>query len=95
MEPLLKKVIKAWGREHQLQKIAEECNEFSTAYMHYLDGRPDAEEHLIEELADVLITAWQGRIILGKKEVDAAVNRKLEKLAAELAKKLEGDDGHE
>lgn len=81
---VLKRAIATFGKEHQLQKIAEECSEFLQAYLHYKDNRPGSYEAMVDELADLFITAWQGRLIVGPKILDLAIDRKLGKLTAEI-----------
>lgn len=88
--PMLKRAIATFGKEHQLQKIAEECAEFLQAYLHYKDNRPGAYEAIVEELADIFVTAWQGRIIVGPRNLDEVIDRKLEKLVAEM-QRMEDD----
>ena len=84
IKPVLTKAISTFGKEHQLQKIAEECAEFLQAYLHYKDNRPGAYEAMVEELADIFITAWQGRLIVGQNVLDKAIDRKLGKLITEM-----------
>lgn len=81
---VLKRAISTFGKEHQLQKIAEECAEFLQAYLHYRDARQGAYEAMVDELADLFVTAWQGRLIVGPRNLDAAIDRKLNKLLAAI-----------
>lgn len=81
---LLKTAINTFGKDHQLGKIVEESSEFGAAYFHYCDQREGALDELRSELADLMITTWQGRLILGAKEVDALIDAKLAKLESQI-----------
>ena len=71
---------RAWqrnGPEIQVTKAAEECAEFSAAWLRYLAGGDIAE--VLEEAADVIIcTDYLHRYFAD--EIDAAIQRKLARL---------------
>lgn len=63
-----------FGNEAQYLKCAEECAELAAATLRF-DRR-----QMIEETADVLITAMNNRELLGVENVDAEIRRKLDRL---------------
>ena len=76
---IYRRAIKVYGPAHQIAKAKEECAEFIVATLQYEQGRLPIEA-VVEELADVLITSQQARLVLGPEQVDAAVQRKLDRL---------------
>lgn len=73
-----------WGDAHQMGKSKEECLEYVLACFQYEQGRVTVQA-VIDELADVLITAQQARLILGPEAVDAAKKRKLDRLSESIS----------
>ena len=81
---IYRRAIDIYGPEHQMLKAKEECAEFLLATLHYEQGRVPLET-VIEELADVIITSQQARLILGPESVDAAIDRKLARLVVNMS----------
>jgi len=77
------RIIAKYGRRAQADKCCEEMGELSAALEHYKRGRCK-EDAVITEIADVMIVAAQMALYFGKEEVDAEINRKLEKLNQKL-----------
>ena len=64
IEKLLKDIADHYGPQHQLLKLAEEASELSAAAIRFAlartrDDHAKELNHLIEELADVLVMARQ------------------------------------
>lgn len=70
----LKRARDHFGKEAQLLKCAEECAELAAATLRF------DRAQMVEETADVLITAMGNREILGAGLVDAEIRRKLARL---------------
>lgn len=79
--------IEKWGPSSQLMKLAEECTELATAAHHFVRGRAGAREHMVAEIADVLICIMQARMMLDitGDELMHAVGAKIDRLRAKLA----------
>lgn len=85
---LLRRAITTYGAESQWRMVQEECGELIAAINHAMRGRPDAQERLMEEVADVFILVEQARLMLGKEELFAlVVQRKLARLATRICTK--------
>lgn len=81
---IYRRALEVYGPEHQMMKAKEECAEFLVAALKYEQGREPIGA-VIEELADVLITAQQARLILGPELVDLAIEKKLNRLVATMS----------
>lgn len=81
---LCKRSVDAWGVDTQLRLLQEECGECVAAVNHFYRNRPESEEELIKEVADVLLSAMQVRHIIGKEAVDATMKYKLDRLEERL-----------
>lgn len=82
---------RAWqkyGPENQLTKTAEECNEFSAAWLRWLAGYNNRQE-LIGEAADVIICAEYLKMYFNSAELQAEIERKLNRLEQRMK------DGHQ
>ena len=55
LEERFKKIVEINGKEFQFQIAVEECAEFIQAVQKYKRGR-DSLDHVLEEMADVLVT---------------------------------------
>ena len=73
------RAVDHFGVEHQKRKAIEELGELICELSREQDRRTD-REHILEELADVIIMCEQLRLIYGGKETDAWIDRKLERL---------------
>jgi len=83
---ICRKALDKFGIVSQMGMMHEEMGELSAALEHYKRGRCK-EDAVITEIADVTIMAAQMALYFGKEEVDAEIDRKLEK----LEKKLDGE----
>lgn len=81
---LCKATVRAWGVDTQLRLLQEECGECVAAVNHYYRRRDDAHQKLCSEVADVLLSAFQVRSILGEAYVDNEINNKLDRLKERL-----------
>lgn len=86
------RALRAWGREAQIRKAAEEAVELANALMHYKDD-PDTDQHyarlgdVIDEIADCEIMLTQLRLLFNiGGQVDGRVLTKLERLEGLLDK---------
>ena len=75
--------INHFGVDHQIDKALEEMGELITALSRRRLERSHRED-IAEEIADVLITANQLRIIYGGKLVDELIDKKLSRLEATI-----------
>ena len=72
-----------WGTELQKKMVIGECAELITSMVDYDRGR-DGLHDLCDEVADVFIMLDFMRLYLGDENVDAAIERKLERLEERL-----------
>ena len=71
--------VNTFGIKPQVDMMQEEMSELGVAIGHWKRGRA-REEEVITEIADVMIVARQMAYIFGEEEVEAEVERKLERL---------------
>jgi NTP pyrophosphatase (non-canonical NTP hydrolase) len=83
-DALLQRAVDLWGVDAQMRMLQEECAELIAAVNRFSRERCGAED-VAEEVADVLIMAEQARRIVGAADVDAAMERKLNRLARRLS----------
>lgn len=76
--------LQQYGQHGQLDKTIEECAELTVAIQHYKSGRHLTPEAIVEETADVIIMCEQLRMLFGTDAIDAAIDRKLGRLAVRL-----------
>jgi len=93
-EKLLKKCVEAWGEEAQVNMAIEEMAELIKALMKLRRARGkdfiDRVYDVREEIADVLMTVQQMRLIYGASNVDAQIGRKTERLIERLKEPQKG-----
>lgn len=77
-EQLLKDALNKWGHDSQVSVAIEECAELITALAQTY--RADKNPDVITEIADVLITVWQLRLIFGADKVDEEIKMKQDRL---------------
>jgi NTP pyrophosphatase (non-canonical NTP hydrolase) len=73
------KTISKWGDEAQYDQMVEECAELIAALKHFRRGKI-SQEVVIDELADVTLMLGQLTWMFGTKQVEEAVQKKLQKL---------------
>jgi NTP pyrophosphatase (non-canonical NTP hydrolase) len=73
------RAVDHYGVEHQKRKAIEELGELICELSREQDKRTD-REHILEELADVIIMCEQLRLIYGGEETDKWIDRKLKRL---------------
>lgn len=83
-EAIYRRAIAFFGSLHQMGKAKEECAEFLVATLQYEQGRVPIGA-VINELADVIITSQQARLILGPELVDLAIQQKLVRLTETMS----------
>jgi len=76
---IYRKTIDKWGKEAQYDQAVEECAELIAALKHFRRGKVD-QQAVINELADVTLMVGQLSWMFGTKQVDSAIQQKLEKL---------------
>lgn len=82
-QELLARAIEKWGIEAQQKQVIEECSELITAILHRQRGKcTDAD--VVTEIADMSIMCEQMKLIYGSKNVDAEIQRKLNRLKERL-----------
>ena len=82
---IIQKAIVWYGTKHQLNKCKEECLELVTAIHNYNQQAPEYVQKentkvVVDEVADVLITAIQAAKIIGVDEVIERIKYKLTRL---------------
>ena len=76
---IYKESIKKFGVDYQIEKTVEECAELILAIKHYQGERCEAND-VVCEISDVFIVIEQMKIIFGRKNVDEAIDYKIERL---------------
>ena len=84
---VLRRALQVYGPFKQCKKAMEECAEFIVAMSHHLEEREGSLDGLIEEIADVVIMMEQMSLIVGLPNVQAAKERKLQRLVERMAGK--------
>lgn len=80
IDALCRSAVDHFGTERQMNKAQEECGELIARVNHWREGRENATESLISEIADVVITMKQMTEMFGVDLVDAEIQRKLIRL---------------
>ncbi len=83
IDKIYQKTINKWGEEAQYDQTVEECAELIAALKHFKRGKASSQT-VIDELADVTLMLGQLRWMFGAERIEAAVEKKLEKLNALL-----------
>ncbi|RLA58553.1 MAG: hypothetical protein DRJ61_14230 [Acidobacteria bacterium] len=83
MSNIYEDAVEKFGKDHQLLVTAEELSEAAVKIIQLVNRKRDVEDELIEELADCIIMLRQCKVIYGA-ELDAAVDRKLKKVAGHV-----------
>lgn len=81
-EEIFTQAVKLWGVVPQFNVLQEECGELIAAINQYDRGKIPIED-VITEVADVLLTAYQIKMILGP-AVEEEMLRKLNRLAERI-----------
>jgi hypothetical protein len=97
---ILKKAIKFYGAERQTDKAIEEMaelvKEMAELIKQLLKNRYEGDDsHVVEELADVLVTANELTLIFGVDRVLEIVRQKEERLANRMEEELAVQEGAE
>ena len=95
------RALRAWGREAQIRKAAEEAVELANALMHYKDD-PDTDQHyarlgdVIDEIADCEIMLTQLRLLFNIGGLIVAVGACIFIMAMvfALSREKHSDDGY-
>ena len=80
---VMKRAIRVYGADNQIDKALEECGELITAISRCRTHRAD-ETDIITEVADVWIMVTQLSFIYGTKAVNDEIDRKLRRLEARM-----------
>lgn len=75
--------LEKWGEEAQYDQTIEECAELIAALKHFKRGRV-SEDHIIDELADVILMSEQLMYMFGERRVSQAIDKKIHKLRSLL-----------
>lgn len=78
--------LDVFGTDAQIDKAIEECAELILALQHHKSGR---SANVVTEIADVLITVGQMRLLFGEKAVDAEIEEKLDRLENRIVGEME------
>ena len=79
IEAKLKTIADHYGFTSQANMLTEEAAEFTVALNKLRRGHADAYEHIKEEVADVLVIAYQLRHLLGAEAIDKIIEEKVER----------------
>lgn len=85
-EEIFERALDKWGHVAQMLKAVEEAAELIQATMHFIGGKV-TPDHVADEVADIIITAGQMRIMFGKENVDQIVQKKMDRLVSLLEEK--------
>lgn len=90
---ICRRAVDHYGKENQKKKCIEEMAELTKALCKESFVTPDEVNgnlvNIQEEIADVIITANQMRIVYGPEQVDAAIEYKLNRLKGKMEVKYE------
>lgn len=89
----LQDALLAWGEAAQKMMLVEEVGELLSALAKFERGRVNRGD-VIDEIADVQIILWQMALMQPGREVEYAINRKMERLAERVKLAREGKRGH-
>jgi NTP pyrophosphatase (non-canonical NTP hydrolase) len=78
-DPRLVEIASYYGFTSQADMLTEESAEFTVALNKLRRGHADAYEHIKEEVADVLVIAYQLRHLLGAEAIDMIIDEKIER----------------
>lgn len=85
---ICRQALNHYGKENQKKKCIEEMAELTKALCKETFVTPEeVEDNLVniqEEIADVIITANQMRILYGAEQVDAAIEYKINRLKGKM-----------
>ena len=79
MDNKIKQIADYYGFTSQADMLMEEAAEFTVALNKLRRGHADAYEHIKEEVADVLVIAYQLRHLLGTESIDKIIEEKVER----------------
>lgn len=84
LDRFTRQAVGHYGNASQIDKAIEECDELSEALTRWVSaaGPPRGtrgHNHVIGEIADVLIMAQQMRLVFGAQAVDAMIDAKIER----------------
>jgi NTP pyrophosphatase (non-canonical NTP hydrolase) len=82
-----------WGLERQLRMTQEECGELIIAISHFIRGREDGLEDLVEELADTQLMINQIIHHVGEGKVKSIIDIKSDYVKRKLEEAKEEKDG--
>ncbi len=85
-ERIYRHALDTFGADAQIDMAIEEGAELTVALQHHKRGR---QHNAQEEIADVLITAGQMRLLFGAEAVDAILAEKL----VDLERRIDGSKG--
>lgn len=81
-----REAVNTFGIVPQVDMMQEEMNELGVEIGHWKRGRT-TDDKVITEIADVLIMAQQMAYIFGEEEVEAEIERKIQRLANRIEEK--------
>lgn len=78
-DPRIWQIANYYGFTSQADMLTEEAAEFTVALNKLRRGHSDAYENIKEEVADVLVVAFQLRKLLGAEEIDEIMEEKIDR----------------
>ena len=78
-DPRIWQIANYYGFTSQADMLTEEAAEFTVALNKLRRGYSDAYENIKEEVADVLVVAFQLRKLLGAEEIDEIMEEKIDR----------------
>ena len=76
-----------FGTSRRVDKAMEEMGELSASLLQYKYGRADVDS-VTEEIADVIVIAYQLALIFGKDDVSSKIDDKIERLQKMIPKAM-------
>jgi NTP pyrophosphatase (non-canonical NTP hydrolase) len=89
MEDKIIQIADHYGFTSQADMLTEEAAEFTVALNKLRRGHADAYEHIKEEVADVLVIAYQLRHLLGAESIDKIIEGKVERQLGRIREEKE------
>ena len=88
-DPRIETIANHYGFTSQANMLTEEAAEYTVALNKLRRGHADAYEHIKEEVADVLVIAYQLRHLLGAEAIDKIIEEKVERQLSRIREEKE------
>lgn len=92
IDPRIKEIADYYGFTTQANMLTEEAAEYTVALNKLRRGKAEAYSNIKEEVADVLVVAFQLRYLLGSEEIDKIMHEKIDRQLGRIAAEKGGVD---